>query len=412
MAENVADTMRFSGVNLITGPSNAGKTLLCEAIKWALTGAPGLRHPRAVSVGFDGVGVLRTEVPDGRGSRAVVSVGGREAADPEAALREIGANPAFYVTGVGGLFNSNCPESEPPTVIESDKHMVDLSRCSLEKCRSALHELLAERETLTAIAAGIEAKSPMLQAEIDALLLAIAEMKKVELAQLDLSALHVMDSGECPVYPLSCPCTDSLVQLTKEHYRKRTEGVELIPDFIRILGEKQRELAEKRLRLQILSEGMPDVGGKKLQERLAEVETRIALGEKVVEGRERLSAWEENRKKAEPFIGVKDRLIALAAELGLPLGFDGRAYVLRGAPPERGSRTDLVLLGYCLQAAADVPLAIVDDFDILDKNWKARLISHATGSGKPALLFASSSGPIRVPGVASWHLNGRLEKVG
>ncbi len=411
MAENAVDTMRFSGVNLITGPSNAGKTLLCEAIKWALTGAPGLRHPRAVNLSFGGIGVLRTEEPDG-GSRTVVSVGGREAADPEAALREIKANPAFYVPGVGGLFISNCPEPDPPTVIESETQRVDLARFSLEKCKSALHELLGERETLTAVAAGIEAKSSTLHAEIDALMREIREMKKVELAQFDLSAFHVMDSGECPVYPLSCPCTDPIVQLTKEHYRKRTEGVELIPDFSRILREKERELSEKRLRLQILSEGMPDTGGKKLQERLAEVEGRIALGEKVVEGREKLTAWEQNRKKAEPFIGVKDRLIALAAELGLPLDFDGRAYLLRGAPPERGSRTDLVLLGYCLQAAAGVPLIIVDDFDVLDKNWKARLISHATGSGKTTLLFASSSGPIRIPGVASWHFNGRLEKVG
>ncbi len=60
MAENAVDTMRFSGVNLITGPSNAGKTLLYEAIKWALTGASGLRHPKTVDLSFDGICVSRT----------------------------------------------------------------------------------------------------------------------------------------------------------------------------------------------------------------------------------------------------------------------------------------------------------------------------------------------------------------
>jgi len=409
MAENAADTMRLSGVNLITGPSNAGKTSLCEAIKWALTGASGLHHPTTVDLSFDGTCVSRTEVPGG-GSRAVVSVGGKEAVDPDAALREIGANPAFYIDGALGLF-TNCSETGPPTVIESGKQLVDLTKYSLEKCKSALRELVAEREILAAVAAGIEAKSSALRTAVDSVLRDLSEMKKMEQAQLDHSALHVMDCGECPVYPLQCPCADPIVELTKEHYRKRTEGVELIPDFMRVLRKKERELAEKRLWLHILSEGMPDAGGKKVQERLSEVEARIAQGEKVVEGREKLTAWEENRKKAESYIAVKDKLIAHAAQLGLQLDFDGRTYLLRGIPLERVSRTDIVLLEYCLQAAAGVPLVMVDDFDVLDKSWKGRLIGHAEATRKPTLLFASSSGPIRIPGVTSWHLDGRLKKV-
>lgn len=409
MAENALNNMEFTGVNLITGPSNSGKTSLCEAIKWALTGAPGLRHPRVVSLSIGGVGVRREET--GNGSRPVVTINGTEAAGPETALLGMGVIPTIYTMGVAGLFSSDYPGEESPTMIEVDKERVDLSRCSFEKCTSALQELLTERETLKAVAAGIESKGPSLRAEIEALTSEIREMKKVEQTQLDLGALHVMNSGECPVYPVTCPCTDHVVELTKEHFRKRTEGVECDSDFSRILGEKERMLAEKRITFQVLSEGLPDSAGKNLQARLAEVEARIALGEKVVEGVKKRGAWKRKVKEVEPFIKVRDRLIALAVEFGLALAFNGRTYQLRGYPVEKASRTEFVLLGYCLQAASGVPVLIVDDFDVLDKNWKSRLISHAVAAGKPALLFASSSGPVRIPGVTSWHLNGRLERV-
>jgi hypothetical protein len=410
MVENALNSMKFSSVNLITGPSNAGKTLLCEAIRWALTGDPGLRHPGVVDLGFDSARVVRRDKPDG-GSRAVVTVGGTEVSDPEAALLGMGVIPAVYTQGVAGLFSSNCPDPDPPAVVETDKERVDLSNCNLEKCTSTLRDLLVERETLTAVFAGIGSKSSALHAEIEALACEIREMKKQEQAQLDLGALHVMNSGECPVYPVTCPCKDPVVELTKEHFRKRTEGVERIADFSLILNEKERALATKRTTLGALREGLPDSGGKNLQARLAEVEARVALGEKVVEGVKKLTAWKRKVKEAEPFVKVKERLVALSAVFGLPLDFNGRAYQLRGGPAEQASRTDLVLLGYCLQEAAGVPVLIVDDFDVLDKNWKTRLMNHAASTRKPVLLFASSSGPVRIPGVTSWHLNGRLEKV-
>ncbi len=409
MVEKAVNNMEFSGVNLITGSSNAGKTLLCEAIRWALTGAPGLRHPGAVSLGFDSVKIERREVPDG-GSKAVATVDGTVAADPDAALLGMGVIPAVYSLGVAGLFSSNCPEMEPPAAVELGKERVDLSRCSLDKCTSALRDLLAERETLKAVAACIESKSSALQTEVDDLSREIREMKRQEQAQLDLCALHVMNSGECPVYPVTCPCADPVVELTKEHFRKRTESVERIPDFSLILREKEGALAGKRLTLDILNAGLP-VGGKILQTRLAEVEGRIALGEKVVEGVTKIAAWKQTVKEREPFVRIKDKLTALASEFGLPLSFNGRAYLLRGGPVEQASRTELILLGYCLQDAAGVPVLLVDDFDALDKNWKSRLISRATTTGKSVLLFASSSGPVKIPGVASWHFNGRLERV-
>ncbi len=402
--------MEFTGVNLITGPSNAGKTLLCEAIRWALTGAPGLRHPGTVSLSFDNVKIERREVPDG-GSKTVATVDGTAAADPDAALLGMGVIPAVYSLCVAGLFSSNCPEMEPPAEVELGKERVDLSRCSLEKCTSALRDLIVEREMLKAVAAGIESKTSALQTEVDALLREIMEMHKQEQAQLDLCALHVMNSGECPVYPVNCPCADPVVGLTKEHFRKRTEGVERIPDFSLILHERERALAMKRVLLEILKEGVPDAKGKDLKARLAEVEARVALGEKVVEGVTKLAAWKRTVKEKEPFVKISDSLVALASEFGMPLAFNGRAYRLRGGPVEQASRTDLILLGYCLQDAAGVPVLIVDDFDVLDKNWKSRLISRATATGKSVLLFASSSGPVKIPGVASWHLNGRLEKI-
>src|SRR5574341_482232 len=403
MVENAVNSMEFSGVNLVTGPSNAGKTLLCEAIRWALTGAPGLRHPGVVGLGFDKVKIVRREEPDG-GSKAVVTVDGAAAADPEAALLEMGVIPSIYTLGVSGLFSSNWPDPDPPFV-------VDLGRYRPEKCASALRDLLAERETLKAVAAGMASKRSVLQTEADALSREIMAMKKQEQEQLDLCALHVMNSGECPVYPVTCSCADPVVGLAKEHFRKRTEGVERIPDFSQILHEKERALASKRVMLEILNAGLPDAEGKNLQARLAEVEARVALGEKVVEGVTKLADWKRTVKEREPFSKISDRLVALAVEIGLPFSFTGRAYRLRGGPVEQASRTDLIMLGYCLQDAAGVPVLIVDDFDVLDKNWKSRLISRATATGKPAILFASSSGPVRISGVASWHLNGRLEKI-
>jgi uncharacterized coiled-coil protein SlyX len=341
----------------------------------------------------------------------VVTVDGVVAADPEAALLGMGVIPAVYSLGVAGLFSSNCPDLGPPIEVELNKERVDLSRCSLEKCTSALRDLLVEREMLKAVAAGIDSKTSALQTEVDALLREIMEMKKQEQAQLDLCTLHVMNSGECPVYPVNCPCADPVVGLTKEHFRKRTEGVERVPDFSLILREKERALAMKRILLEILKEGVPDAKGKNLQARLAEVEARVALGEKVVEGVTKLAAWKRTVKEKEPLVKISDRLVALAVEIGLPLAFNGKAYQLRGGPVEQASRTDLILLGYCLQDTAGVPVLIVDDFDVLDKNWKSRLITRATATGKPVLLFASSSGPVRIPGVASWHLNGRMERV-
>jgi uncharacterized coiled-coil protein SlyX len=410
MVEKAVNNMEFSGVNLITGPSNAGKTLLCEAIRWALTGATGLHHPGAVSLIFDSVKIERREGPKG-GSEALVTVDGATAADPETALLGMGVIPAVYTHGVTGLFSSNYPDLEPPSMVELDKERVDLNKYSIEKCEATLRDLFAEREGLKIVAAGIESKTSTLQTEVDALSREIMELKKQEQAQLDLCALHVMNSGECPVYPVTCVCTDPIVELTKEHFRKRTEGVERIADFSLILREKERALAARRFTLEILCAGLPDAKGKNLQARLAEVEARVALGEKVVEGVTKLAAWKRIFKEREPFVKISDKLAALASEFGLPLAFNGRSYLLRGGPVEQASRTDLILLGYCLQDAAGVPVLVVDDFDVLDKNWKSRLISRATATGKPILLFASSSGPVRIPGVASWHLNGRLEKV-
>lgn len=385
--------INLSGVNLITGPSGAGKTLFCDAIKWGLVGSKAFRHPESVSLIIQNIGSIKRD-------KTSVTAVGLDAIDP-----------ALYILGVRGLFSSTFPGPQPSQVVDINSQKINVATCDLAKCKSALTGLYADRAELQTIIESLEIQKTALQSEMETLAEELRGIKEQQPDQLAACTLKVMESGECPLYPVTCQCKDVTVGKTKELYRKKLVGIRQIPGFFAAIAEKERAIADKRIRLELIEAGMPDATGKTLQMRLSEVEPRISVGEKVIECVERLAEWDNKSRQAAPFTAIKDRLLPMAAGFGIPLTFTCDKYLLRGEPVERGGRTDLVVIGYCLQVAAGLPVVIVDNFDVLDRGWKAKLVGHAQKNGTATVFIASSSVPINMPGVISWHLDGKLSKV-
>ncbi len=402
------------GVNILTGTSSSGKTTLCKAIAWGLSGTrPEGCTVKGIEIYAPGIGVITRRSIDGTGASGVslVSETGTALADFESVLGKAGVKPVFYQLGIEGLYSRYYMDAEPPVSIMAGGKPMSIVTLSLAACNDAIGKYRGAREELQSIVARSASMQAELEKEIDELRRDISSMKEREQAQFELSYLALMESKECPLYQLTCTCRDESVELVKEDIRQRTEGVVREPDFASRLAGKERALSEKQLRLLILSENLIDGNGNTVNDRLVEIESRIALGKQVIAAVEKREKWLKSMSLIKPYINIKDALIALATAFGVQLAFSEK-FLLNGQPVECGSRAEHVVLSYCLQMVACLPVILVDNFDVLDRKFKQRVIDHAISSMKTVLFIAASTEPRKLAGTHSWHLGIQLEKAG
>lgn len=356
---NIQEIKFDEGVNILTGESSSGKTSLCKSIR-----------------------------------------------------QKIGLDPVFYSLGIRGLYSKYYIQ-KPSTSVEINNSQVSIEQMNSETVLAGYHKLEGERAILQSVITQTDKIIKKLISEIESLQKDIADMKAKEQLQYVHHTLSLMDSGECPLYPINCACQDEMVELTKQNLRQQVSDVPLIDKFFDSLRQKETQLAGKELRIEILNEGLKNKDGKSPAEQLAHIETQLQIGDTILKALKTYEAWKRAYDVIVPYLSVKDRLLAVARELGVNLAFDGTKYQYNGRNVECSSISEHILLGYALQQAADLSLIVVDDFGNLDLDWKVKILNHAKRSSKKIIvLVAASSQPKKIEGTSSWHLTGgALKKV-
>ena len=400
------------GVHLITGPSGCGRTTLCRSILWALAGSPpgqGLRSSGETSVKLvlPGIGVATRKVNSDGETVSFINEEGVVSENPEESLRKHKIFSGIYHRGTACLY-SVYPK-EPPASFRIGDKVVPILPMSLPDIKEKYHQVQQKHLAIRAEMGMLDTMKSAFVKEINILREELCRLKEQEQTQEDFALYHLMESGECPLYQVRCSCKDGNIVKVKEDVKARIAGKTEAPGFQDTVRAKERALAEKELNLMILSERGRDKAGKTLPEKLKLVETQLEVGKAMIDALEKHEIWKERLEKVKLVKDMKDSILAIAARLGVDLSYrDG--FLLDNRPIELPSRSETVVLDYCIQKATGAPVIVVDDFDVLDIPWKQRHLKDAAISGKTVLFTSASSMPRVVSGTTPWHfVNGTLE---
>lgn len=404
-----------TGVNLITGPTASGKTKICHAVTFGLAGhLKGAPSHETVSLHLpSGMVVQREQKKNGEHVVSVIDANGVASNDPAESLNQMGVNQTIYTLGVKGIY-SHYYAAEPPFWVKVNGSPIDIRQSSAENANATYNKLLGEQKILQSMIEQTELMIDRVSTEVEALTSDVSAMKINEQVQYAHSMLFIMESGECPIYALNCTCKDEIVRLTKEDMKRQVQGVKPLPAFYETMKKKESELASKELLLTVIRDGWKNSEGVSVQEQLKEVERLLSMSGEIKKAVEAREEWKHNRNIIKPFVRIKDQLVSIAKSIGLDLTFNGIRYLLHGKDVAIASASEQILLEYCLQQAAELPLVIIDDFGSLDITWKERVFEHAktASDNRIIVLLASSSEPKKYAGVNSWHLSdGSLERV-
>jgi AAA domain len=402
------------GVHLITGPRGCGRTTLCRSIQWALAGSPPgqeMWSPRETSVElvFPGIGVVKRKANPGGETVSFIDKEGVESKNPEESLRKNGIFPEIYHKGAACLYSAY--PKEPPATIRIADRTIPILPMSLPDIKIKFHQTQQKRLDIKIEMEMQDMMKSRVAEEIKLLRAELCRLKEQEQTQDDFALYHLMESGECPLYQVRCSCKDGNMAKVKDDVKSRLTGKIDVPGFQGTLSSTERALAEKELQFSILSEKGRDNPGNSLPEKLKLVESQLEVGRAMIDALEKREFWKARMDEIKLLRALKNPILVASVKLRIDLSFrDG--FLLDDRPIERLSRSETVVLDYCIQKATGAPVIVVDNFDDLDAVWKLRHIKDAAISGKTVLFTSAASMTRVVSGTTPWHfINGMLEPV-
>lgn len=400
------------GAHLVTGPSGSGKSRFRQALVWAMTGlssGPKLPPGALVEVAFPGIGHVKRSMSQEAAAVEVLDQDGVVSDDPAGMLLNAGFLPCALRKGSSCLVGDLPPEPDKTVVVEGKRYSLD--HTSSARVREDLQKRFLEYAGLISTKERVNVLREKIAAEREGMTAELLKMREQDGVQNNLSLLHLMDSGECPLYHVTCACGDKNIAKVKDEVRGRVAGKKEIPGHFEAVRKLEYEITRKQLYLDILASGPIDGEEKPIEERIAELKIRVDRGKAILAAAERREQWAAKSADLNRILSLKDDIIQGARTFGLDLTFLN-GFKMRGLPVESASRSEKVALDYVVQKASGSPVIIIDDFDALDITWKTKMLEDAGKSDRTVIFLASSSIPRMVPSATCWHIDhGRLVPV-
>lgn len=356
-------TVKFTkpGAHILSGPANSGKSYLCRMIKWAISADPSAKIEQPVRVTIGSQSFVRQ--PDGSGSEV------------DSRLRII------YRYGVSGL-----RWIRPVQAVDRHGKVIDVSRCNLDKCRQQLSALQKEEAELRVLRNAIPSIKAELVNKISQLEASLRNTICEADAHLAACMGYIAQSGECPLFPVSCQAVSAATKVNK------TDA-----NILQDVQKKQLELEEARMRLEVINTFSSE---QQIDARLAQLKARIETGQMVI------NSIIAHQTKA-VYDSLKGKILRIGAELGINIAYTEDGYIVDGISSDKIGSTTANLLDYCIQAAADAPVAVIDGN--IGKDGLQVAIQHANRTNRTAVFTVLSNTPIIMPGAVAWHLKNRKE---